>query len=95
MVVVSVNSDGGSYPWFLLTPNDVHVDDVVDLGAETTYTTMKQPYGGQNSTSEWRVTHVTLEGQGYYRLGFLPEKGWWGGQIDLHFHYTDRLRVMR
>lgn len=105
MVVLTVTTDGGPYQWFLLTPKDVHVDDVIDLGHDVTYYTQQGPIPnnsaqwrrtgvGQNQGTLWRITHVTLAGQGMYRIGFLPEKGW-GGQIDLDFYWTDRLRVMR
>lgn len=101
---IRVTADEGwdNWQWWRLAPRQLHVDDVVDLGEGVKYTNdgrIKQDRSnfGNNPKSLWTITHITMEGPGRFRIGFLPVPGpgTYGGQIDLVFDHETRLRVKR
>lgn len=96
---VTTTEGWDQWQWWRLSPRQLHPGDVVDLGQDVKYSNVgpikhDRSNFGNNPTSLWTITHVTLEGPGRSRIGFLPVQGH-GGQIDLHFDHTDRLRVKR
>lgn len=98
-VRVTASEGWDQWQWWRLPPYQLHPFDIVDLGTTVRYSNAgpikhdRSNYGN-NPTSLWTITHVTLERPGRYRLGFVPTKGY-GGQIDLDFDVQERLLVKR
>lgn len=100
MAEVCVRAVGdGLEMWWRLTPRDVRIGDVVDLS--DIHITPPSRVDLYNAAWHWTICHITMEGPGLLRIGFLPVLSGGGrtlgrgGQVDLRYHHTDRLRVKR